>query len=183
MNYSEINKIISSKLKRNELAEFFRNEIDEISVLGNPVALSSSLLAFEIFSDFNFDGFKIIRNCDISDIITCDKNESLNFVNNICHKEKLFSDSANNLDIKNWNAVFTYIMNNKIPISVECSFEDAIDYYFGTIIQVRVNLVTMQCFDGSGIMFKDKIKVNLDFVSAVTIGDRYTSYMAKYAVK
>ena len=54
------------------------------------------------------------------------------------------------------------------------------DYYLGKIVSLTGNLATMQCFDGNGEIFKDKVRVNLDFVSMVTVGDRYTSTMAKY---
>lgn len=181
MNYSEINKLISNKIKNNELIEIFRNEIDEISMLGNAVALSSALLCIDNFVDFKFDGVKIIRNKDISEIVICDNNPSLAFMNSVCKKEKLFPEKYPNFDLKNWNGVFSKIYTDKIPVSVECAFEDAIDYYFGHVTGINSNLITMQCFDGGGKRFKDAVKVNLNFVSAVTIGDTYTTLMAKYA--
>ncbi|MBQ4527412.1 MAG: hypothetical protein II998_04995 [Clostridia bacterium] len=181
MNYSEINKLISNKIKKSELFEVFRNEIDEMSMLGNAIAMSSTLLCFGNFVDFRFDGVKIIRNKDISDIALCDKNPSLAFMNSVCKKENLFPEKQLSFDLKNWNSVFSKIQTDKIPVSVECAFEDAVDYYFGFVTEINSNLVTMQCFDGSGIMFKEKVKVNLNFVSAVTAGDKYTNLMAKYA--
>lgn len=180
MNYSELNKIISGKFKIKELVEIFRNEIDEISMLGRPVSVSSALLSFELFSDFIFDGIKIIRNRDISDVVTCEKNNSLNFINKICKKEHLFSDEPNRIDLKNWNSVFSFISGNDLAVSVECAFEDAIDYYFGKILQINSNIVTMKCFDGGGNIFKDDVKINLNYVSAVSIGDRYTTFMSKH---
>ena len=76
--------------------------------------------------------------------------------------------------------LFSELAKSGESITVECNFEDAIDYYVGKVISLNGNLATMKCFDGSGVVFKDNVKINLDFVSMVTIGDRYTTTMAKY---
>ena len=181
MSPKEISRILNSKIKNNEIVEIFRENIDEFSLLANVVDASSSLVQFESISDFTVNGERIIRINDITNISTCDKNESLGFISTISDKENIFrKNPQTKLNLKSFKDVFQDFVNLKIAVTVECNFEDAIDYYVGWIKSVSQNIATMQCFDGSGNMFVDEVKVNIDYVSAITFGDRYTSVMAKY---
>lgn len=181
MNPKEIVRVLNSKLKNNEIVEIFRESIDEFSMLTNIVDISSTLVQFDNISDFSMNGQKIVRLKDITSVSTCDKNESLSFINRISVKENIFSGSPKTqVNLKSFKDVFRDFVNLKIAVTVECNFEDAIDYYVGWIKSVNQNIATMQCFDGSGIMFADEVKVNIDFVSSLTFGDRYTHIMAKY---
>ena len=179
----EIAKLVRGR-ENKELVEIFRSNIDELSYIGNVSAFSQQLLVFGNFVDFFFDGYRIIRCKDVTEIATKEKNDALLFMDKICKKEELKLERCPFADkIKSWSTFFDYLISSKKAITLECSFEDATDYYVGWITQLNSNIATMQCFDGSGIMFKDKVKVNLDFVTAVTVGDRYTSYMSKYVSK
>ena len=180
MTFKEINKALGNKIKDDELVEIFRSEIDEISSLGNVVMLSQELLGFQNITDFCVDGYRIIRLKDITDISTCEKNSTLSFMNNIYKKERLFPDSNAFIDAKSWNSVFKSLCLSKTPVTVECAFDDAIDCYFGWIKSINDNVATLRCFDGSGQIFKDEIKVNLNFVTQLMFGNKYTDLMAKY---
>lgn len=181
MTFKEINKALASKIKINELVEVFRSEIDELSSLGNVVMLSQELLTFQNITDFCVDGYRIIRLKDITDISTCDKNDTLSFMNMIYKKERLFPETQTFIDAKSWNAVFKSLSLSMTPVTVECAFDDAIDYYFGWIKTVDDNVAVLQCFDGSGQIFKDEVKVNLNFVTQLMFGNKYIELMAKYA--
>ncbi len=179
MNFKEITKFIKGK-ENIELVEIYRGYIDDVSMLGNVSGYSQVLLAIRNLVDFTSDGYRVIRCKDITEIVTKDKNSSLAFMDMIYNKE-IPSESCPFAErLKSWNCLVEYLISKKIPVTVECSFEDAIDYYVGWIESVNSNIAVMQCFDGSGELFKDKVKINLDFVTAITIGDRYTSFMAKY---
>ena len=179
MNFKEITKFIKGKENR-ELVEIYRGYIDEFSLLGNVVGYSQTLLAIRNLVDFSNDGYKVIRCKDITEIVTKDKNSSLMFMDLIYKKEFSFEPCSFTERLKSWNCLVEYLISNNIPVTVECSFDDATDYYVGWLNSVNSNIAVMQCFDGSGVVFKDKVKINLDFVTAITIGDRYTNYMAKY---
>ena len=180
MTFKEINKALANKLKDDELVEIFRSEIDEISSLGNVIALSQELLSFQNITDFCVDGYRIVRLKDITDISTCEKNDTLSFMNMIYKKECLFPKSHSFVEAKSWNGVFKSLSLSKTAVTVECAFDDAIDYYFGWIKAVNDNVATMQCFDGSGKRFKDEEKVNLNFVTQLMYGNKYIDLMAKY---
>lgn len=181
MNYKEISKAVANKLNIDELTEILRGGIDDISMLINVLSVSQELLYCQSVVDFSVVGYKIVRNKDITDITTCDKNDSLAFLNMIYNKEGLFPKQNMMIDIKSWNSTITALITKKIPVTVECAFDDAIDYYVGWIKSLSNNIATMQCFDGSGVMFKDEVKVNINFISQITFGDDYTCLMSKYA--
>ena len=178
MTSKEIQKII--KNQNNKIIELVRAEVDEMSILLSPEYLGAELLCAKHVSDFVIDGYKFIRSKFITDIINGDKNETLSFFNFIYSKENLadYPQCAHRADT--FRMLFEELAKSGEAVTVECNFEDAIDYYVGKVVNLTGNLATMQCFDGSGVLFKDKVRVNLDFVSMVTVGDRYTSIMAKY---
>lgn len=181
LNYNELNRLVNSKINKKELAEIFRHEIDEVSALAQIICLSKELMCYRVVADFSFNGYKVIRNKDISEVVLCDKNDNMNFINSIFVKENLFPEDVFSYSVKSWNELFKKLNSTHTAICVECSFDDAIDYYIGWISDIHDNIAIMKCFDGSGYLFKDDIKVNMNFVSAVMIGDRYTEYMSKYA--
>ena len=178
MTSKEIQKII--KNQNNKIIEAVRQEVDEMSMLLIPEYQGAELFCAKSVSDFWVDGYKFIRSKFISDIITQDKNEALSFLNFVASKEKLTDTSSCMYRVDTFRKLFEELSKSGEAVTVECNFEEAIDYYFGKVVSLSGNLATMQCFDGSGVLFKDKVRVNLDFVSMVTVGDRYISLMSKY---
>lgn len=183
MTYKELNKVVCGKVKPDELVEIFRSGIDDFSALGNLISFSGELLCYMNVNDFFVDGYKIVRIRDITDVVTLDKNDSLNFLNMIYNSEKLFHEKNCDIDIKSWNIVFYQLLTQNIPVTVECTFDEAIEYYLGWVTSLDDNIAVMKCFDGSGNLFKDEIKINLNFVTQVTFKDKYTSLMSKYVSK
>ena len=180
MNPKEVNKTIGSKLRGDELIEVFRSGIDEMSMLTNALYVSQELLYCHNITDFSVDGYRVVRLSDITDIVTCDKNESLRFMNYIYKKENLFPKDYSILESKSWSAVCKYLAGAKKAATVECTFDDAIDYYVGWIESVNGNIATMKCFDGGGTLFEQNQRINLDFVSQIIFDDKYSRLMAKY---
>ena len=182
MTYKEIINTIGKKVNKSELAEVYRERIDEYSTLMNPIRISDKLFCGQYTNDFYVDGFKVFKNSDITAIDTCSINESLKFNNMIYNKKGLLGICNIDFDIKDFKSLFDYLKNNEITATVECSFEDAIDYYVGRITGIDKNIAVMQCFDGCGIKFKDAVRVNIDYVTGVSFGDRYTVYMSEFVI-
>jgi len=183
MTYKEFSKFLPYIGQKDELAEIFRTEIDEVSILGNPVAVSNELLCLESINDFSSNGYRILRLRDVTDVSASDKNEALRFMTAICKNEGVFSKNNPSVDIKSWASVFSCLKAENLPVTVECAFDDAIDYYVGWVTSLDGSIATMKCFDGSGVMFEDDMKINLNFVSQVMVFEKYTSLTAKYINK
>jgi len=179
MNKKELLKPLKNKLNNSELTEIFRYSIDDCSMLVSFVAVSDQLSLVCQTSEFSFDGYRIVRNSDISEISTSDKNDNLKFVNMIYSKEKIFCKNPD-VKIDSWLTIFDKLVKSGKAVMVECSFDDAIDYYFGKVKSVSGNIIQLECFDGAGVLFNDIVKLNTDFVSSVTFDDRYTTLMSKY---
>lgn len=178
MNSKEIQKSLNGQ--KNKIIELVRAEVDELSMLLSPLFSGAELLCAKNVYDFSVDGTKYIRLKFVTDIITADKNESLAFYNKIYKRENLLNDLSAPYRAENFRDLFDELVKSGEAVTVECNLEDAIDYYVGRVVSLNGNLATMECFDGGGVIFNEKIKVNLDFVSMVTVGDRYTATMAKY---
>ncbi len=178
MTSKEIQKAINGH--KGKIAELFRAQVDELSMLVSPIYCTAELLCVKNAYDFCIDGVKYIRSKLVTDIITGENNETLSFFSDIYSGEKLLPSMDVPYKADNFRTLFDELAKSGEAVTVECNFEDAIDYYVGRVVSLSGNLAAMQCFDGGGVVFKDKIKVNLDFVSMVTVGDRYTSTMAKY---
>lgn len=183
MTPKEITKALTGSVNLSELAEVFRGEIDEVSLLGNVVSVSTELLCLESINDFSSNGYRIIRLKDVTDVSLANENDALRFMSTICKKENVFSSSKPDIDIKSWKSVFDFLKSSHLPVTVECSFDDAIDYYVGWVTLLDGSIATMKCFDGSGVIFEDDIKINLNFVSQVMVYEKYTTLTAKYINK
>lgn len=168
------------KNQNNKVIELVRAQIDEFSMLLIPQYTGSELLCAKFASDFMTDGYKFIKTKFVTDIITCEKNETLAFYNRIYSNENLLNGPQSPINADTFQELFKLLASSGEAVTVECNFEDAIDYYVGKVVSLNGNIATMQCFDGNGVLFKDNVRVNLDFVSMVTVGDRYTTTMAKY---
>jgi len=178
MTSNEIQKII--KNHNNKIIELFRKEIDEYSMLLIPKYHNSEFLCAKFATDFMIDGYKFIRNKYITDIVTATDNKTLEFYNKIYFNEGLLNSEEFNYNEENFYNLFKNLIISQETITVECNFDDVIDYYVGKVEDISGKIIIMKCFDGDGVVFKDKVKVNLDYVSMVTIRDRYTSIMSKY---
>ncbi len=178
MNLKEIQKNINGQ--KNKIIELVRSEVDELSMLLSPMYAGTELLCAKNTYDFFADGTKYIRLKFITDIITDDKNETLGFFNTIYAGENLLNDLKIPYKADTFRELFSELAKSGKAVTVECNLEDAIDYYVGRVVSLNGNLAVMECFDGGGVVFKDKVKVNLDFVSMVTVDDRYTNTMSKY---
>ena len=183
MTYKEISKALQNAQKNDEVVEIFRGEMDEVSILANVISFSQDLICVESINDFTSNGYRILRLKDITDISLSDKNDSLRFMNYICKKEDVFSLSNPEIDIKSWASVFAFLASEKLPVTVECALDDAFDYYVGWITSLNGNIATMKCYDGSGVMFEEDMKINLSFVSQIMVKEKYTTLTAKYVVK
>ncbi len=179
MNKKELLKPLKNKLNNRELTEIFRYNVDDCSMLVWFNSVSENLSLVFQTGEFCFDGCKILRNSDISEISTSDKNENLKFVSSIYSKEKLFPKNIE-MNIDSWNSVFSHFKTTGKVIMAECSYDDAVDYYFGKVVSVKDKIIQMQCFDGAGNLFNDIVRLNTDYVSSVTFDDRYTQVMSKY---
>ncbi len=183
MTPKEITKALTGSVNLSELAEIFRGEIDEVSLLGKVASVSNELVCLESINDFSSNGYRIIRLKDVTDVSLANENDALRFMTTICKKENVFSTSKPTIDIKSWISVFEFLKLSKLPVTAECSFDDAIDYYVGWVTSLDGSIATMKCFDGSGVMFEDDMKINLNFVSQVMVYERYTTLTAKYISK
>ena len=183
MTQKEITKALSGSVNVCELAEVFRGEIDEVSLIGNIAAVSNDLVILESINDFSSNGYRIIRLKDVTDVSLAAENDALRFMSTICKKENVFSSSKPNIDIKSWKGVFDFLKSSNLPVTVECSFDDAFDYYVGWVTSLDGSIATMKCFDGSGVIFEDDMKINLNFVSQVMVYEKYTTLTAKYINK
>ncbi len=178
MTSNEIQKNLKNQFSK--VVELVRAEVDELSMLVVPKLLNGEFLCGELTNDFSADGYRFIKNKYVSEIFTADNNETLAFYNKIYKFEKLIDGGKCPYNADNFRALFDLFVKNASVICVECNFDDAIDYYFGRVTDVKGNIATMKCFDGGGVVFKDEVKLNIDFVSMVSVGDRYTSVMSKY---
>lgn len=178
MTSNEIQKNL--KNQSGKVIELARAEVDELSMLVVPEYMSGEFLCAVLTNDFCADGYRFIKNKFITDIYTSDNNETLAFYNKIYKSEGLISKDKCPYKADNFRMLFDVFLKVCEPICVECTFDDAIDYYFGKVTDVRGNIATMRCFDGSGVKFKDEVKINIDFVSMISAGDRYTALMSKY---
>ena len=166
----ELEKGIKNKLQY----RIERNSLDDNYLYGIPIKVSSEFLLFAHMYDFCFDGFKIIRLCDITSL-RHDEQES--FAEMIYQKEGITFDSIPDISIHNIKLILESTKNNNIIIECEKN-DDA--FFIGKVVVLFDTEFSFLEFDGIGVWQKDTALIKYKDVTCITISGRYLNTISKY---
>lgn len=173
-----INKDLLDKvIKCSDICKF-ECTFDNIS--GVPVQYNDKYIMVSIYEDFQFDGFCIFNIKDIENVCY---DETYEFINNICKKEKIYPPKAKNINIENYISIFNYFKDNEENIIVECGGYDDEDYSFsiGKVEEVTEEYIKIKYFDYMAKWDENELdSVYYEDISVVSFGKRYIKYMSKY---
>ena len=163
--------IISRKIER--------SRIDANAIYGFVLDKSENLTYLAYEYDFQIDGFKIIRNEDIS---SSQVTPASRYCSKIMQKEGLLDILKNppELEIKNWVTVFQQLKRNRKIVIIENEEEN--DFFIGPIYRVGKQSVTIRGFDGTG-KWQEKENVAFSVITSVAIDCRYIRFHEKYLRK
>ena len=155
--------------------KFERRRIEQDNMYGVIVAESDDLLLIQHEYDFLFDGYRIIRQRDITKSYT---NESNTYCTELMKKEglwKLPSKAARAVPLDNWMSVFNALKGKFVIIENERQG----DFYIGPILECDDRAVLIHHFDGCG-EWQDIHRILYRSITLVQFGNRYIDVHAKH---
>ena len=128
-------------------------------------------------NDFQFDGYQIVKRSDVKEMYKSDSNEYCAVLMKREKKWKVRHPKwVRALDLTSWHSVFCGI-KSKVVIA-ENENEDG-EFYIGAIGCVTKTIVTINWFDGIGILGEpDRVKMSK--ITTCKFLDRYSSIHSKY---
>ncbi|HEX9062665.1 MAG TPA: hypothetical protein VF941_21045 [Clostridia bacterium] len=177
MTKTEIKRIVNDSInKRNLCRMFFRYDRNYYYYF--PLASSDKLFLGAEEDDFIIDGYSIRRYVDMTKV---------QVKNDMCVKilkSEGITDSIQlpNIDISNWETVFTSLqrINKNIIIEKESLNEDNWEFCIGRIDKVYKRFVYLYHFDADGIWQDQPFKIPYSEITSVSFGTRYVETYSKY---
>lgn len=153
-----------------------------IFTYGYVLAYSDDFVLVKEVGDHRIDGCKILP---ISAIVKIRHNEFDKYNDYILESENLKDQVKNcyNLDLTNWQTIFTSIQK----IGLNCTVENESDKYFffkiGPVVKVKKKSILLQNFDPAGYIDEEPTKIRFKEITTVGFDDNYTNVFGKYLRK
>lgn len=173
--------IFTEKLKliieNNDVCRIERKDIDDYKKSGKPIVFNNYFLLIHYEYDFEFDGYEVLKICDITDI----KYEDVDiFISNILRNERIISKSKEiiNFNIDNFEVIFKYFLNQNENIIVECEKDS--EFNIGKVLKIYDDHIKFLNFDGEGTWDMEPFDISYDDITLISFRNRYLKYMSKY---
>lgn len=146
--------------------------------------MSNSHLLIQPDEDFMLDGFFIVENKSINNIIcnSWDKTKK-----KIIKSEGLLNLSYDTTDINltNWVAIFKSIKKLDFHVIVESeeNGRDYINFFIGPIKSINNNSVSIHSYDPNGKFEAKATTIIFDNIKSLKFADRYSTTFRKYLRK
>lgn len=165
-------------IANNDICRIERKSIDYYKISGKPIVFNDNFLLIYYEYDFEFDGFEILKMCDINDI----KYEYVDiYISNILKKEKIMpiDNSKNDFIINNLKDICMFFFNKNENLIIEC--EKKSEFNIGKILEVHDEHIVFLNFDGEGTWDIEPLEIYYDDITLISFRNRYLKYMSKYA--
>jgi tetrahydromethanopterin S-methyltransferase subunit F len=138
--------------------------------------MSQKYLLVKYWYDFLFDGYKIVRLEDITEVI------QEKFVEKIHEREKIVANNELTapINIDGWQQIFCGFLFSNMVISIECEHIDGVIFYLGKILGATASSVEILQFDGEGKWDECKTMVEFQDITCISFNSRYIKIMSKY---
>lgn len=166
---------ITKHIAEKKCLKILRKDISETPLYGIPLLISDDFLLLSYECDFLLDGYIVICNKDISDIIT---DERINYKNYILEKEGVLNKIVNHdiTDLSNYHIIFNQLSSRNIII--ECEKDEK--FFLGKPKIIADDYLDFLCIDDLGNLKNECDRIYFNDISLITFDDRYTRYISKY---
>lgn len=177
MKKSEIKAIVNASIdQRNLCRMYFR--YDYYYRYYFPLISNDKLFLSIEEDDFILNGYSIRRHVDLIKV-QIKENKCIEIL-----KREGIVDSIKtpDIDISNWETVFTSLlkMNKNIIVESESLNNDESEFFIGRIDKVFKKFVYLYHFDADGIWQDEPFKIQYTEITSVSFGTRYVESFSKY---
>lgn len=181
MKKADIKEQLLEHINHARYIQINRDEIDDDSLSGIPLSIGNRLLLIKFYYDFSFDGFKILRMQDLTEVRY---NATDKFVEKILIEEGLISEEQQSIikNLDHWKDTFLELktLNKNIIVELEDYDGDDLSFFIGKIIEVNNDFISFRHFNSIGEWEEKPEKIFYKDISIVTFDDRYSSIISKY---
>jgi hypothetical protein len=152
-----------------------RERLDPNNRYGVIVSQSESLTLLHDNYDFQFDGYCVIRNRDIT---CCDSSESNNYCERLMRREGLWESVprwVKKLPIAGWPELVAALIGTVVILEDEVRER----FLIGPLVEAQTRHAAIHHFDSCGTPQKLE-KISYTRITSMTFGDRYSTIHAKY---
>ena len=157
------------------LNRFERKKINDTVITGTVVAESENLILIHQVDDFQFDGYIVLRQRDLTQAGTSDweRHEE-----KIMRAEKLWQNppkSVRSLPLDDWRALLTAFVGKTVIVENERKE----DFLIGPVVSCDERAVNLHLFDATG-EWQDVERMVYRDITCVQFGDRYSTIHARH---
>lgn len=164
-------------IENNNICRIERKDIDDYKKSGKPIVFNNYFLLIYYEYDFEFDGFEVLKICDITDV----KYEDVDiYISNILKKEDIMPIGNIQSEFKmcNLKEICKYFFNKNENLIIEC--EKNLEFNIGKIIKIYDDHIMFLNFDCEGIWDTEPLDIYYDDITLISFRNRYLKYMSKY---
>ena len=177
MKKSEIKNLIKSAVKSHKLC-VISLKYDGRNSCMIPLSSSERLFMATIEEDFLLDGYTVRMYRDVTNAVL-----SGEMYRKIMESEGLLDNlETPDVDVTDWNSVFTSLsrMNKNVIVESEDEDWEKAGFAIGKIEKVCKNKVYLKHFDADGIWQEELVELPFSEITSVTFGSRYVEIFSKY---
>ena len=177
MKKSEIKELINKSVDHRQLCRV-KFDYDYNTWFVFPLLTNDKLFLCANEDDFILNGYSI-RRC--KDVVKAEYQDGK--ILSMIQAEKISEKiSVPNIDILDWQTIFTSLkeQNKNIIVENEKAEEDDYPFLIGRIIKATKTKVVMQHFDADGIWQEELYEVPYTKITSVSFGTRYVDTFSKY---
>ena len=177
MTKKEIKKLIESAVSSRKLCGVTL-KFDNRNSYVIPLSFGEKMFLSAVEEDFLLDGYSIRRFRDVTKAVLAG-----DMYQRIIKSEGLLDNlKAPDVDMTDWNSVFTSLSKINKNVIVESEDEDweKSGFAIGKILKVCKNKVYLKHFDADGIWENKPVEIPFSEITSVTFGSRYVETFSKY---
>jgi hypothetical protein len=141
-----------------------------------PLALSDALLLAALYTDFQFDGYQVVRLRDISSI---QDDQRAVFHAHIMAGEQVLPSPPHQLPLTDFAALLAELAARGEPVAVE---DDGKVFLLGAIEKAGKNKLRVRYIAADGRVDARSTRIPYEDIAAVRFGGRYLRLVARYAI-
>ena len=152
----------------------------EENLYGFIIGMSKRFVFLRIDNEFTLDGYAVIRLDDFDSIRHSSYERARR---KIFSSEGLLNDGIGfdkDLPLTDWADIFKVLKKNDVHVIVENIRDGELDFWIGPIKRVSAKSVSIHNFDPGGVLDDKPTLINLDTISILQFGDRYSTIFRKY---
>jgi hypothetical protein len=135
------------------------------------------------FSDFNPDGFIVLRKNDISEIRRTDNEKFFDKIireENVLRNVRILKREAP-FRLGKMEQMFSQLKDLQLPVIIECLYKEEESFHLGPVKKCNSDKVIIRYLSSFGVFDKEPMKIAYEDITFFRFGSPYANLFLKYA--